>query len=333
MTVKVAINGFGRIGRVFLRSALKRTEFEVVAINDLVDAKVNAHLFKYDTVMGTYPGSVTHSQGVMTIDGREIKVLSEKDPTKLPWRSLEVDIVIESTGIMRGPEDCSKHLTAGAKKVILSAPAKGDMPTFVMGVNDRDYDPAKHHMISNASCTTNCLAPMVKIIDEAFGIQRGLMTTIHAVTNDQRVLDVQHSDIRRARAAAWNIIPTTTGAAKAIGLVYPKLKGRLDGTAIRVPVMDVSVVDLTVSLEKAATVDEINSRFREAANGPMRGIVRYVEEELVSSDFIGDTHSCIFDAPMTFVIGDMAKVFAWYDNEAGYSERMADLAAMMARHL
>ncbi len=333
MTARVAINGFGRIGRVFLRSAIKRTEFQVVAVNDLVDAKVNAHLFKYDTIMGTYPGSVSHSQGMMTVDGQDIKVLSERDPAKLPWKDLGIDIVIESTGIMRGPEDCSKHLTAGAKKVILSAPAKGDMPTFVMGVNDRDYDPTRHHMISNASCTTNCLAPMVKIMDETFGIQRGLMTTVHAVTNDQRILDMQHSDIRRARAASWNIVPTTTGAAKAIGLVYPKLKGRLDGTAIRVPVMDVSIVDLTVTLDKEPTAEQINSAFKSAASGPLKGIVRYVDEELVSSDFIGDTHSCIFDSQMTFVLGNMAKIFAWYDNEAGYSERMADLAAMMARHM
>ncbi|MHA1770365.1 MAG: type I glyceraldehyde-3-phosphate dehydrogenase [Candidatus Thorarchaeota archaeon] len=333
MTVKVAINGFGRIGRIYLRAALKKSEFEVVALNDLTDARTLAHLFKHDTVMGKYPGEVTSGDGVITIDGHEIKVLSERDPAKLPWKELGVDIVVESTGFFRKPEDAAKHLTAGAKKVIVSAPGKGDMFTVVLGVNDEEYDPAKHHIISNASCTTNCLAPMVKTLDEAFGIVHGLMTTVHSVTNDQRILDMQHRDLRRARAACWNIVPTTTGAAKAIGLVYPKMQGKLDGMAIRVPTMDASLVDLVVTLPREVTVEEVNEAFKKAAEGKLKGILAYSEEPLVSSDYIGDTHSCIFDSLTTAVTGNLVKVLGWYDNEAGYSNRLADLTALVAKRL
>ncbi len=333
MTVKVGINGFGRIGRIYLRAALKKTEFEVVAINDLTDAKTLAHLFKHDTVMGKFSGEVSYGDDFIEIDGRKIKVLSERDPAKLPWGELGVDIVVESTGLFRKPEDAGKHLTAGAKKVLVSAPGKGEMFTVVLGVNEDEYDPASHHIISNASCTTNCLAPMVKTLDEAFGIEHGLMTTIHSVTNDQRILDMQHRDLRRARAACWNIVPTTTGAAKAIGLVYPKMQGKLDGMAIRVPTMDVSIVDLVVTVGRETTVEEVNAAFKKAAEGKLKGIMAYSEEPLVSSDYIGDPHSCIFDSLTTSVIGNLVKVLGWYDNEAGYSNRLADLTALVAKKL
>ena len=333
MTVKVGINGFGRIGRVYLRAALKKTDFEVVALNDLTNARTLAHLFKHDTVMGRFDGEVLHSDGTITINGHEIKVLSERDPAKLPWTDLGVDIVVESTGLFRKPEDAAKHLTAGAKKVLVSAPGKGEMFTVVIGVNENKYNPAEHHIISNASCTTNCLAPMVKVLDEAFGIECGLMTTVHSVTNDQRILDMQHRDLRRARAACWNIVPTTTGAAKAIGLVYPKLQGKLDGMAIRVPTMDASLVDLVVTLNKEASVEEVNAAFKKASEGELKGILAYSEEPLVSSDYIGDPHSCIFDSLTTSVTGKMVKVLGWYDNEAGYSHRLADLTSLVAKKL
>lgn len=333
MVVRVGINGFGRIGRLFLRASAKKKEYEVVALNDLTDAKALAHLFKYDSTFGKFDGTVSASEGSMVVNGKAIKCFAEKDPAKLPWKDNAVDIVIESTGVFRKSADLQKHIAAGAKKVLLSAPGKDEMVTIVPGVNDQAYDPAKHNIVSNASCTTNCLAPMVKVLDEAFGIERGLMTTIHAVTNDQKILDMQHSDWRRARSATWNIVPTSTGAASAIGLVYPKLAGKLDGLAIRVPVMDVSLVDLVVNVQKPAKVEDINAAFKAAAQGKLKGIVEYVDEPLVSSDFIGNTHSCIFDSELTTVVGNTVKTLAWYDNEMGYSCRLADLAALIARKL
>ncbi len=332
MTVRVGINGFGRIGRGFLRAALSKKEFEVVALNDLMDVTTIAHLMKYDTVIGKFEGTVEAGKNSIKVDGNELIVVSERDPANLPWKELDVDIAAECTGLFRKRDDAAKHLAAGAKKVVLSAPGKGgEMLTVVPGVNDGDYDPAKHDIISNASCTTNCLAPMVKVVDESFGIERGLMTTIHAVTNDQVMLDGPHKDLRRARAACWNIIPTTTGAAKAIGLVYPKAAGKLDGMALRVPVMDVSVVDLNVVVEKKTDVEGVNVAFKKASeSGPLAQYLAYLTEPLVSSDFIGDPHSCSFDSLTTTVIGNMVKVLGWYDNEAGYSERLADLTALIA---
>ncbi|MFX1603619.1 MAG: type I glyceraldehyde-3-phosphate dehydrogenase [Promethearchaeota archaeon] len=335
MTARVGINGFGRIGRGFLRAALPKKEFEVVALNDLMDVTAIAHLMKYDTVMGKFEGTVEAGKNSLTVDGTELRVISERDPANLPWKELDVDIAVECTGLFRKRTDAEKHFAAGAKKVVLSAPGKGgEMLTVVPGVNDGDYDPAKHDIVSNASCTTNCLAPMVKVIDESFGIERGLMTTIHAVTNDQVMLDGPHKDLRRARAACWNIIPTTTGAAKAIGLVYPKAAGKLDGMALRVPVMDVSVVDLNVVVEKKTDVDGVNAAFKKASeSGTLAQYLAYLTEPLVSSDFIGDSHSCSFDSLTTTVIGNMVKVLGWYDNEAGYSERLADLTAVIASRL
>lgn len=334
MTVRVAINGFGRIGRGFLRAAFDMKEFEVVALNDLTGEKTLAHLFKYDTVMGPFEGEVSYEKGNIIVNGKKFKVLSERDPANLPWKELNIDIVIESTGFFRKPEDAKKHLDAGAKKVLLSAPCKGSMFTVVLGVNDEDYDSEKHHLISNASCTTNCLAPLVKVLDEAFGIECGLMTTIHAVTNDQVMLDGPHKDLRRARAACWNIVPTTTGAAAAIGLVYPKADGKLDGMAMRVPVMDGSIVDLTVTVKKEATVESVNEAFKNAAaKGSLAPYLDYVDEPLVSSDFIGNPHSCSFDALSTNVKDNLVKVLGWYDNEAGYAHRLADLAAIVAKKL
>ncbi len=334
MTVKVGINGFGRIGRGFMRAALAKKEYEVVAMNDLTDEKTLAHLMRYDTVMGRFDGTVEYDKGTITINGKKIKVLSQRDPSKLPWKDLGVDIVIESTGFFRTREAADMHITAGAKKVLLSAPGKGgEIFTVVLGVNEGEYDPSTHHVISNASCTTNCLAPMVKVLDESFGMQSGLMTTIHAVTNDQVMLDGPHKDLRRARAACWNIVPTTTGAAKAIALVYPQASGKLTGMAIRVPVMDASLVDLNVVLDKVAAVDEINLAFKDASEGELRGILGYSDEPLVSSDYIGDTHSCTFDALSTYTVNNMVKIMGWYDNEAGYSHRMADLAALVAKKM
>jgi len=329
MTVKVAINGFGRIGRNAFKVALEKyaDQMEFVAINDLTDAATLAHLLKYDSCFGKFDGTVEAKDGYLVLNGKEIKILAEKDPEKLPWRELGVDIVIESTGIFRSREQASKHITAGAKKVLISAPAKNEDITIVMGVNEDKYDPNNHHIISNASCTTNCLAPFAKVIHEKFGIVKGLMTTVHSYTNDQRILDLPHKDLRRARAAAESIIPTTTGAAKAVALVLPELKGKLNGFAMRVPTPTVSVVDLVVELSKKATAEEINAALKEAAEGPLKGILGYSEEPLVSIDYVKDDRSSIIDALSTMVIGDnMAKIVSWYDNEWGYSNRIVDLA-------
>jgi len=334
MAVKIGINGFGRIGRLVFRAGEKRPEMEIVAINDLMDAKTNAHLLKYDSIHGTYEGDVKAGDGYIDVGGRTIKVFAEKDPTKLPWGDLGVDIVIESTGVFRSKEKASAHLVGGAKKVVITAPGKNEDITIVMGVNEKKYDPANHHIISNASCTTNCLAPVAKVLMDSFGIRRGLMTTVHSYTNDQRILDLAHSDLRRARAAGMSMIPTTTGAASAVALVLPELRGKLNGFAMRVPTPNVSVVDFVADLEKKATVDDVNSALRAAAEGPLSGILAYTEEELVSHDFNHDPHSSIVDGLCTMVIGgDMAKVIAWYDNEWGYSNRVVDLASYIAKLL
>jgi len=335
MTVRVGINGFGRIGRQSLKAILERApDLEVVAVNDLVDTSLNALLFKHDSTYGAYPGTVDHTDDALIIDGREIKVLKEKDPAALPWRDLGVEIVLESTGIFTDADKASAHLAAGARKVIISAPAKGEDITIVLGVNEDKYDPASHNVISNASCTTNCLAPTAKVVHDRFGIERGLMNTIHSYTNDQRILDVAHKDPRRARAAGQNIIPTTTGAAKALALVIPDLKGRFDGFSLRVPTPTVSVVDFTADVSRSTTADEINDAFRAAAAGPMKGILGVSDEPLVSSDFRGDSRSSIIDSESTMVLGGtMVKVIAWYDNEWGYSCRCADLLALVAAKL
>jgi glyceraldehyde 3-phosphate dehydrogenase len=327
MGIKVGINGFGRIGRLVLRAALKQgAEFEVVAVNDLTDAKTLAYLMKYDSVHGVWSGAVEASGDTIVVDGRTIKVLSERDPAALPWRELGVDVVVESTGFFTDRAGASKHLDAGAKKVIITAPAKDPDLTVVMGVNDAEYDPAVHHLISNASCTTNCLAPVAKVLLDTYGLERGVMTTIHAYTNDQRILDLPHSDPRRARAAALSIIPTSTGAAKAIGLVLPQLKGKMDGMAMRVPVPDGSVVDLVATLSSDATVDGINEAMRIAAEGPMAGVLQYTDEPIVSQDIVGNPHSSIFDSKLTMVMGGRTvKVISWYDNEWGFSNRVVDL--------
>jgi glyceraldehyde 3-phosphate dehydrogenase len=326
MSLRVAINGFGRIGRNFLRTSRGYNEFEIVAINDLTDAKTLAHLLKYDSVHGIFGADIKTDNGSITVDGREIKVFAVTEPEKLPWKDLGVDIIIESTGRFVDRASAARHLDAGAKRVIISAPAKEPDATVCMGVNEETLDPAKHKVISNASCTTNCLAPVAKVINSEFGIVKGLMTTIHSYTNDQRILDLPHKDLRRARAAALNMIPTTTGAAKAVGLVLPELKGRLNGMAIRVPTPNVSVVDLVAELTKEVTAEEINTALKKAANGPMKGILQYSEDPLVSSDLNGNAHSSIVDATLTMVLeGRMAKVLAWYDNEWGYSSRLRDL--------
>ncbi len=330
--MKVGINGFGRIGRQVLKAALEKypKEFQIVAVNDLVDAKTNAHLFKYDSNYGRFDGEVKVVGGDLEIDGHRIKVLSERDPAALPWGDLGVEIVVESTGIFRDRAGASKHLQAGAKKVLISAPAKGEDLTVVLGVNDEMYDPAKHHIVSNASCTTNCLAPAAKVLLDNFGIVKGLMTTIHSYTNDQRILDLAHKKLRRARAAALNIIPTTTGAAKAVSLVIPELKGKFDGYALRVPTPTVSIVDVICELEKSTTTEEVNAAFKAASEGPMKGILGYSEEPLVSMDYKGDPRSSIIDADLTNVIGgNMVKVVTWYDNEWGYSVRCVDLIKLM----
>ena len=316
MTVRVGINGFGRIGRQSLKAILERApDLEVVAVNDLVDTSMNALLFKHDSTYGAYPGSVEHTDDALIIDGREIKVLQVKDPAALPWDDLGVELVLESTGLFTDADKASAHLTAGAGKVIISAPAKGEDITIVLGVNEDKYDPASHNVISNASCTTNCLAPAAKVVHDTFGIERGLMNTIHSYTNDQRILDVAHKDPRRARAAGQNIIPTTTGAAKALALVIPDLKGKFDGFSLRVPTPTVSVVDLTADISRPTTEDEINDAFRAAAAGPMKGILGVSDEPLVSSDFRGDSRSSIIDSSSTMVLGGtMVKVIAWYDN-------------------
>lgn len=345
MAVKIGINGFGRIGRQVLK-AIKQyhsDQLEVVAINDLFDAQTNAHLFKYDSTYGIYPGQVEVVDGDLMVDGSRIKVYAEKEPGKLPWADLGVELVVESTGVFRdaksdpvkGKPGADVHIVqGGAKKVIITAPAKNEDLTVVLGVNDDKYDPAKHHIISNASCTTNCLAPAAKVVHDNFRILRGLMTTVHAYTNDQRILDLAHKDLRRARTAGTNIIPTTTGAAKALALVIPDLKGKFDGFALRVPTVTVSIIDFVAQVEKSTTVEELNATFKAAAEGSLKGILGYTEEPLVSMDFRGDPRSSIIDGLSTMVLeGNMVKVVAWYDNEWGYSVRTADLAAMMARSL
>jgi glyceraldehyde 3-phosphate dehydrogenase len=330
MSTKVAINGFGRIGRLFLRAAVKKgADIEVVAVNDLTDAPTLAHLLKYDSVHRVWPGEVSHSDDAIVFEGKSIKVFSAADVSLLPWRELGVDVVVECTGRYTERAKAAMHLDQGAKKVVISAPAKDPDLTVVMGVNDGDYDPARHHILSNASCTTNCLAPVVKVLLDSFGIEQGFMTTVHAFTNDQRILDLPHKDLRRARAASLSIIPTSTGAARAIGVVLPELKGKLDGFAMRVPVPDGSVVDLVVTLERAATVEEINAAVRTAAEGPLAGVLRYTDEPLVSSDIVGDPHSSIFDSALTMVMGRQAKVVCWYDNEWGFANRMVDLCARL----
>ncbi|GAA3055218.1 MULTISPECIES: type I glyceraldehyde-3-phosphate dehydrogenase [Streptomyces] len=336
MTIRVGINGFGRIGRNYFRALLEQgADIEVVAVNDLGDTATTAHLLKYDTILGRLKAEVSHTADTITVDGHTIKVLSERDPADIPWGELGVDVVIESTGIFTKREDAAKHLAGGAKKVLISAPAKDEDITIVMGVNQDKYDPANHHVISNASCTTNCVAPMAKVLDENFGIVRGLMTTVHAYTNDQRILDFPHKDLRRARAAAENIIPTTTGAAKATALVLPQLKGKLDGIAMRVPVPTGSATDLVVTLDREVTKDEVNAAFKKAAeDGPLKGILFYTEDPIVSSDIVSDPASCTFDSSLTMVQdGNSVKVLGWYDNEWGYSNRLVDLTTFVGGRL
>jgi len=335
MAIKVGINGFGRIGRLVLRAGLKNPGLEFVAINDLTDAKTLAHLFKYDSTFGTYPGEVKAGDNSLIIDGKTIKVLSSKDPATLGWKDLGVTIVIESTGKFTEAEKAKAHIVGGAKKVIISAPAKGEGAlTVCMGINENTYDPKKHDIVSNASCTTNCLAPVIKVLNDNYGVEHGLMTTIHSYTNDQPVLDFPHKDLRRARAASLSMIPTSTGAAKAIGLVIPELKGKLNGISIRVPTPNVSLVDCAVVLKKSVTKEEINAAMKKASETTLKGILRYNEDPLVSKDFNGCTASSIFDATLTDVVGGtMVKVFSWYDNEMGYSTRVTDLAVFMGKSL
>jgi glyceraldehyde 3-phosphate dehydrogenase len=337
MAIKVGINGFGRIGRQVLRAAKEQgvADLDFVAVNDLTDTKTLAHLFKYDSVHRTYEGDVSSAEGSITVDGDEIKVFAEKDPANLRWKELGVDIVLESTGRFTEADKARAHITAGAKKVIISAPAKNEDITIVMGVNSDKYDPAKHHIVSNASCTTNCLVPMVKVVRDAFGFRHGTMVTIHSYTNDQNILDLPHKDLRRARAAAMSIIPTTTGAAKATSLVIPEVKGKIDGIAIRVPTPDVSLTELTVEVERATTIEEVNAAFKKASeSGPLAGVLEYSEVELVSSDYIGNAASCTLDARSTNVVDrTMVKVSGWYDNEWGYSSRCVDLLRFMGTRL
>ena len=338
MPTKIAINGFGRIGRCIVRALQERkvADLELVAINDLTDPKTLAHLYNYDSVHGRADPKAKALEGALEIAGKSIQILAEKDPANLPWKKLGVDIALECTGLFTDREKAGLHLTAGAKKVLISAPAKGQDLTLVFGVNDKDYDPAKHHIVSNGSCTTNCLAPMAKVLLDNFGIVQGLMNTVHSYTNDQSVLDIPHrkGDLRRARAAALNIIPSSTGAAKALSEVIPSLKGKFDGVSLRVPTMDVSIVDLTLTTEKVVTKDSLHAAMKSAAEGPLQGILSYVDEPLVSSDFIGDPHSSCFDATQTMVLGErFAKVFSWYDNEWGFSNRMVELAELVAKKL
>ncbi|MEU4095654.1 type I glyceraldehyde-3-phosphate dehydrogenase [Streptomyces sp. NPDC026673] len=334
MTIRVGINGFGRIGRNFFRAALDQgADIEIVAVNDLGDTATTAHLLKYDTILGRLKAEVSHTADSITVDGHTIKVLSERNPADIPWGELGVDIVIESTGIFTKAADAKKHLDGGAKKVIISAPASDEDITIVMGVNNEKYDPAKHNIISNASCTTNCVAPMAKVLDENFGIVKGLMTTVHAYTNDQRILDFPHKDLRRARAAAENIIPTSTGAAKATALVLPQLKGKLDGIAMRVPVPTGSVTDLVIELEREVTKDEVNAAFQKAAEGQLKGILEYTEDQIVSSDIVNWPASCTFDSSLTMAQGKQVKVIGWYDNEWGYSNRLVDLTVFVGGQL
>ena len=332
--VKVGINGFGRIGRNFFRAALaSNADIEVVAVNDLTDIETLAHLLKYDSILGRLNLTVTHNENSITVGGKTFRVFAEKDPAALQWGSVGADIVIESTGRFTKASDAGKHMVGGAKKVVISAPATDEDVTLVLGVNDSAYDPSKHNIISNASCTTNCLAPMAKVLHENFGIVRGFMTTVHAYTNDQVILDFPHKDLRRARAAATNIIPTSTGAAKAIGLVLPELKGKLDGYALRVPVPTGSITDLTVELAKETSAAEVNAAMKKAAEGSLKGILYYTEDPIVSTDIVTDSHSCIFDAGITKVIGNQAKVAGWYDNEWGYSNRLVDLMKFIGKSL
>jgi glyceraldehyde 3-phosphate dehydrogenase len=333
MVTRIGINGFGRIGRLVTRATLARhpDKLEVAAVNDLTDAKTNAHLFKYDTNFGIYPGHVEANNGDLVIDGRSVKVFSERDPAQIPWSEMGVDLVVESTGIFTDGKQAGGHLKGGASKVIISAPASNVDLTMVMGVNDHLYDPSRHTVVSNASCTTNCFAPMVKVLHEAFGVEHGLMSTIHSYTNDQVILDQRHSDLRRARAAAQNIIPTSTGAARAVGLVLPELNGKLHGIAFRVPTATGSVTDFVADLSREVTVEEVNQAFQKAAEGPLKGILEYTEDPIVSSDIKGNPHSCIFDALSTMVMqGRMVKIMAWYDNEWGYSCRTADLCSFIS---
>jgi glyceraldehyde 3-phosphate dehydrogenase len=332
MAAKIGINGFGRIGRLVLKAISQhyKDKLEVAVVNDLTDAATNAHMLKYDSTYGIYPGKVEAKENAIVVDGRTTRVIAERDPAKIPWKDYGVEIVIESTGLFTDATKAAAHLQGGAKKVIISAPAKNQDLTVVMGVNENMYDGTKHHIISNASCTTNCFAPMVKVLHENFGVTRGLLSTIHAYTNDQRLLDMYHKDLRRARAAAVNIVPTTTGAAKAVSEVLPEMKGKLHGVALRVPVITVSLCDFVADLDKEATAEQINQAFQAAAKGKLKGILEYCQEELVSSDFKGNPHSSIFDAPSTMVLGgNMVKLLAWYDNEWGYSCRLADLIVYM----
>jgi glyceraldehyde 3-phosphate dehydrogenase len=334
VTIKVGINGFGRIGRNFFRAAMaSNAEFEIVGINDLTDVKTNVHLLKYDSILGRLDQPISFTDDSITVGGKTFAVIAERDPAALPWAKLGADIVIESTGFFTKGADARKHLAAGAKKVIISAPASDEDVTIVMGVNQETYDPANHHIISNASCTTNCLAPMAKVLVEEFGIVKGLMTTIHAYTNDQVILDFAHKDLRRARAAATNMIPTTTGAAKAISLVIPSLKGKLDGYAMRVPLPVGSATDLTVELSREVTKAEINAAMKKWADGPLKGYLTYTEDPIVSSDIVTDPSSCIFDASLTIAMGNMVKVLGWYDNEWGYSNRLVDLVGFVGHTL
>jgi glyceraldehyde 3-phosphate dehydrogenase (phosphorylating) len=335
MSIKVGINGFGRIGRNFFRAAKQQgIDIDFVAVNDITSARTLAHLLKYDSVLGTFPGEVTATETSIFADGDELKVLAEKDPASLPWKELGARIVIESTGLFTKREAADKHIAAGAEKVIISAPAKGEDITMVLGVNDDAYDPKSHNVISNASCTTNCVVPMAKVLDDAFGIDQGFMTTIHAYTNDQRILDLPHEDLRRARAAAINIIPTSTGAARTTGVVIPHLKGRVDGLAMRVPIPDGSVTDLVATLNREASIEEVNAAYRSAAErGPLAGKLVYTEDPIVSSDIVGSPASCTFDALSTMAMGPMVKVLGWYDNEWGYSHRLVDLTRLVASKL
>ena len=333
MTTKIGINGFGRIGRLVLRAtnALHPDALEVAAINDLTDAKTNAHLLKYDTAYGPYPGKVEASNGDLVVDGRSIRVFSEREPARIPWSEMGVDVVVESTGIFTNADQAGAHLEGGAKKVVISAPARGEDLTIVLGVNGHLYDAEKHKIISNASCTTNCFATMVKVIHDAFGVEHGVMSTVHSYTNDQSILDQRHSDLRRARSAAMNIIPTTTGAARAVGLVLPELNGKLDGIALRVPTSTGSITDFVAHVSKDVTVEDVNAAYQEAAEGALKGILEYSTEPLVSSDFRGNSHSCIIDGLSTMVMQNrMIKVMGWYDNEWGYSCRTADLCALIS---
>jgi glyceraldehyde 3-phosphate dehydrogenase len=332
MSIKLGINGFGRIGRLVFRSILERgsDEFDIVGVNDLTDAATLAHLFKFDSVHGRFPGEVSVDGDYLVVNGDRFRVLSERDPAKLPWGDLGAEVVVESTGLFRSREKAALHLSAGARKVVISAPASGNVDaTVVLGVND-DILTGREEVISNASCTTNCLAPMLKVVDDLLGVRRGFMTTIHAYTSDQSLQDAPHKDLRRARAAAVSMIPTTTGAASAVGLVLPHLDGKLDGFAVRVPIPDGSLTDLTVDVERPATVDEINTAFKAAANGPMRGILEYSDEPIVSADIVHNPHSCIYDAPSTMVVGNLVKVVGWYDNEWGYSNRTVDIVKRLA---